>query len=89
MRHLRMFWSIVLLLGFMTTMAQPVSSSKLQEGKVPEGTVYYLPKTVIHFHLLIEKKTDSPGIFCQYAEKFLRQKPVGQEEDIHHKKSQV
>ena len=80
-----MFWSIVLLLGFMTTMAQPVSSSQLQEGKVPEGTVYYLPKTVIHFHLLIEKKTYTPGIFCQYAEKFLRQKPVGQEEEINHR----
>ena len=70
MRHLRMFWFTALLLGCMTTMAQPVSSSKLQEGKVPEGTVYYLPKTVIHFHLLIEKKTYTPGIFCQYAEKY-------------------
>ena len=83
MRHLRMFWFTALLLGCMTTMAQPVSSSKLQEGKVPEGTVYYLPKTVIHFHLLIEKKTYTPGIFCQYAEKYLRQKPAGQDEDIH------
>ena len=85
MRHLRMFWFTALLLGCMTTMAQPVSSSKLQEGKVPEGTVYYLPKTVIHFHLLIEKKTYTPGIFCQYAEKYLRQKPAGQDEDIHHR----
>ena len=85
MRHLRMFWFTALLLGCMTTMAQPVSSSKLQEGKVPEGTVYYLPKTMIHFHLLIEKKTYTPGIFCQYAEKFLRQKPVGQEEEINHR----
>lgn len=85
MRHLRMFWFTALLLGFMTTMAQPVSSSQLQEGKVPSGTVYYLPKTVIHFHLLIEKKTYTPGIFCQYAEKFLRQKPVGQEEEINHR----
>ena len=85
MRHLRMFWFTALLLGCMTTMAQPVSSSKLQEGKVPEGTVYYLPKTMIHFHLLIEKKTYTPGIFCQYAEKYLRQKPAGQDEDIHHR----
>ena len=85
MKHLRTFWSTVLLLGCITTMAQPVSSSQLQEGKVPEGTVYYLPKTVIHFHLLIEKKTYTPGIFCQYAEKYLRQKPTRQEEEINHR----
>lgn len=85
MRHLRTLWSIVLLSAILTTMAQPVSSSQLQEGKVPEGTVYYLPKTVIHFHLLIEKKTYTPGVFCQYAEKYLHRKPVGQEEETNHR----
>ena len=69
----------------MISWAQPVSSTKLLEGKVPEGTVYYLPKTVFHFHLLIEKTSYTPGVFTKYAERYLHLKGIQQESQIKHR----
>lgn len=85
MKHLKFLLNVTLLLGCMAMQAQPISTSMLQSKKMPEGTVYYLPKTVIHFHLLIEKKTYTPGIFCKYAEKYLLRQDAGQEKDINHR----
>lgn len=85
MKHLKLLLNAALLLCCTTTLAQPISSSLLQSGKVPEGTVYYLPKTAIHFHLLIEKTTYTPGIFSKYAEKYLLRQDVGQEKNITHR----
>lgn len=85
MRHLRLLLNFVLLLCGMAIQAQPISTSLLQAEKMPEGTVYYLPKTAVHFHLLIEKKSYTPGIFSKYAEKYLLRKDVGQEEDVSHR----
>ena len=69
----------------MISWAQPVSSTKLLEGKVPEGTVYYLPKTVFHFHLLIEKTSYTPGVFTKYAERYLHLKGIQQESQVNHR----
>ncbi len=43
-----------------------------------EGTSYYLPKTVMHFTVKVEKTSFTPGRFAGYAHNFLR-KAVGQE----------
>lgn len=85
MKYLKFLLNTALLLCCMTTLAQPISTSLLQSEKMPEGTVYYLPKTEVHFHLLIEKTTYTPGIFSKYAEKYLMRQDVGQEKDIDHR----
>ncbi|MBQ9678172.1 MAG: DUF4831 family protein [Prevotella sp.] len=84
MRYLRTLLFAGLSLCCLTTWGQPVST-QLRPGKVPEGTVYYLPKTVIHFHLLIERKVYTPGAFCNYAERYLRLQPVGKEKKTDHR----
>ena len=76
---------LALVLWNVISWAQPVSSTKLLEGKVPEGTVYYLPKTVFHFHLLIEKTSYTPGVFAKYAERYLHLKGIQQESQINHR----
>ena len=83
LRHLLTF--AVVSLWYITTSAQPVSSAFLESGKVPEGTVYYLPKTVVQFHLLLEKTTYTPGIFCQYAERYLQRTDIPQEKVTDHR----
>ena len=85
MRLLRTLLTALLLFGSMTIGAQPVSSALLRSEKMPEGTVYYLPKTAVHFHLLTEKKTYTPGIFCQYAERYLQRKDIPQEKQTEHR----
>lgn len=84
MRYLRTLFIAGLSLCFQTTWGQPVST-QLKPGKVPEGTVYYLPKTVIHFHLLIEKQVYTPGAFCEYAERYLHLQQIGKEEKTEHR----
>lgn len=84
MRDLRTLLFAGLSLCCLTTWGQPVST-QLKPGKVPEGTVYYLPKTAIHFHLLIEKSTYTPGTFRDYAERYLRLHPVGKEKKTDHR----
>lgn len=81
----RLLLTALLPLYATTAVTQPVSSSSLQPGKIPEGTVYYLPKTAVRFHLLTEKKTYTPGIFCQYAERYLSRKGIPQEAQVDHR----
>lgn len=85
MKRLIILIYVALLLCPMTLLAQPISVSLLESEKMPEGTVYYLPKTAVHFHLLVEKKVYTPGIFCDYAERYLLRKDVAKEKDISHR----
>ncbi len=47
--------------------------------------VYYLPKTIVRVHLLVEKQTYTPGEFSRYASKYLNLLNVEQEEKISHR----
>ena len=85
MRYLRMILIVLMPLCGIMVLAQPVSSALLQSGKMPEGTVYYLPKTAARFQLLVEKKTYIPGIFCKYAERYLQRKNIPQEKQVEHR----
>lgn len=85
MKPLKTLIYVALLLCPLTMAAQPISTSLLESEKMPEGTVYYLPKTVVHFHLLIEKKVYTPGIFSAYAERYLLRKDVAREKDVSHR----
>lgn len=57
-------------------------ATPMKPGKTGQGIIYYLPKTAIEFHLLIEKKTYTPGIFAKYGEKYLRLRGIKQEEEV-------
>ena len=70
-----------LLLSCLPLSAQP-ETTQLQPGQTPDGVVYYLPKTMLRIHLLIEKQTFTPGQFARYAERYLRLKGVMQEEQV-------
>lgn len=50
-----------------------------------EGQTYYLPKTAVRFHLLIEKQTYTPGDFAPYAERYLHLGYIQQQEHISHR----
>ena len=63
--------------------AQPVANH-LQAGQTPEGVVYFLPKTVFHFHVMVERMTYKPGEFARYAEKYLRMTDIRQNEETVH-----
>ena len=63
-----------LLLTFLTVL---VSSLPAQ--------TYYLPRTALQFHLLIEKQTYTPGRFARYAERYLRINGVQQQEQVTHR----
>ncbi len=47
--------------------------------------VYYLPKTIMRVHLLVEKQTYTPGEFARYAEKYLSLPHIEQKEQITHR----
>ena len=53
-----------------------------QPGVTPEGAVYFLPKTAIKFHVLVEKSTFQPGDFSRYAHRYLRLIDVAQEPSV-------
>ena len=61
--------------------AQP-EIAQLQPGQTADGVVYFLPKTAIRIHLLIEKQTYTPGQFARYAEHYLQLKGIQQQEQI-------
>ncbi|MBQ2225749.1 MAG: DUF4831 family protein [Prevotella sp.] len=42
-----------------------------------QGTSYFLPKTVLKFHLLVEKTTFKPGELAEYADKYMKLRNVG------------
>jgi hypothetical protein len=54
--------------------------SRFAAGAGGEGTVYYLPRTAVLVDVLVEKTHYQPGQFAQYAERFLRMRGVGLEE---------
>ena len=60
--------------------AQP-ESTPVKAGRTPEGIIYFLPKTELKFHLLIEKTTYRPGIFAKYAERYLQLSEIEQAEE--------
>ena len=64
-----------------SAVAQP-EITQLAPGRTPDGLVYFLPKTAVRFHLLIEKKTYKPGQFAKYAEKYLRLSDIEQDEQV-------
>jgi len=66
------------MVSWLTLFAQP-EATPMTAGKTAEGIVYFLPKTVFNFHLLIEQKTYQPGPFARYASRYLRKKNVRQE----------
>ena len=72
---------IFFLLCCVSLSAQP-EMTQLQPGQTPDGVVYYLPKTALHIHLLIEKQTYTPGQLARYAERYLHLAGVVQEEQI-------
>lgn len=63
--------------------AQP-EIQPLQPGRTPYGVVYFLPKTVVRFHLLVEKQTYTPGDFARYAERYLHIAGIQQQEQVSH-----
>ncbi len=68
MKHLLTF---LFILCAETMTAQP-QATKLSPGEAPDGITYYLPKTAIRFHLLVEKITYTPGDYAKYAEKYMK-----------------
>ena len=48
-------------------------------GVTPEGAIYFLPKTAVKLHVLIEKTTYQPGDYCKYAQRYLRLVDVPQQ----------
>ena len=79
--HIRLQTSLFLLLFCLSLSAQP-EMTQLQPGQTPDGVVYYLPKTALRIHLLIEKQTYTPGQFARYAERYLHLMDVVQQEQI-------
>ena len=61
--------------------AQP-EIAQLEPGQTADGVVYFLPKTAVRIHLLIEKQTYTPGQFARYAEHYLQLKGIQQQEQI-------
>ena len=61
--------------------AQDVST--YTPGTLPEGVVYYLPKTVFEIEVQASQVTYTPGELCQYADRYLRLKDVSATPDEH------
>ena len=61
---------------FCTTVSAQTELTKYRPGVTSEGAVYFLPKTGIKVKVLLEKSTTTPGDFCNYAERYLRQSNV-------------
>lgn len=52
-------------------------------GTMPEGVVYYLPKTQIEVKVTATKVTYTPGELCQYAKRYLRLNDVSAQPSEH------
>lgn len=63
--------------------AQP-EVTPVQPGRTPEGAVYFLPKTAIRFHLLIERQTYTPGTFARYADRYMHMQGISTEKQVTH-----
>lgn len=80
-RHLFILLSLCCSHAFLW--AQP-ETTPLQPGRTPEGAVYFLPKTAIRIHLLVEKQTYTPGEFARYADRYLHLQGVSTEKQTTH-----
>lgn len=67
------------LLVALSSAAQDVS--RYTPGTMPEGIVYYLPKTELDVEVVATKITYTPGEFCQYANRYLRLTDVSAQPD--------
>ena len=74
--------TILFLLLFCLSLSAQPEMTQLKPGQTPDGVVYYLPKTALRIHLLIEKQTYTPGQFARYAERYLHLTGVVQQEQI-------
>ena len=70
--------AFLLFTGF--AVAQP-ETTPLKPGPTPEGIIYFLPKTELRFHVLVEETSYRPGIFAKYAERCLQLHDIAQEEE--------
>jgi len=77
-------WLLVLPL-YLFTLLPLYAQPEVQAGRTADGVVYFLPKTVVRFHLTIEKTTSTPGEFARYAERYLHLKHVLQEQQVSHR----
>lgn len=50
--------------------------SDYQPGVTAEGAIYFLPKTALRIHIMVEKTTYQPSDFAPYALRYLRLKDV-------------
>ena len=86
MKELRnLSFRITAFLGFLFFMTPALAQPEmvpLEPGRTPQGLVYYLPKTAIRIHLVVEKRTYTPGDFARYAERYLRLTGIQQEEQV-------
>ena len=53
--------------------------SDYQPGVTQDGAIYFLPKTALRIHIMVEKTTYKPGDFAPYALRYLRLKDVALE----------
>ena len=60
--------------------ATQTATGRYAAGAGGEGTVYFLPRTVVQVDVLVEKRHYRPGQFARYAERYLRLKDVPQKE---------
>ena len=67
-----------------TTMAQ-TAISQYQPGVTTDGAIYYLPKTALKIHLLVEKTTYTPGDYARYAHRYMRLYDIPQEPSVSHR----
>lgn len=58
------------LLTALSSYAQDVSP--YQPGNLPEGIVYFLPRTELQIKVTVTESQYIPGEFCQYADRYLR-----------------
>ena len=58
------------LLTALSSYAQDVSP--YQAGNLPEGIVYFLPRTELQIKVTVTESQYIPGEFCQYADRYLR-----------------
>jgi len=73
--------TMIFLMAMLSVSAQP-ETTRMTAGRTTEGIVYFLPKTNIRFHLLVEKKTYTPGEYAKYAEKYMQLQDIQQEEEV-------
>ena len=82
MKYFRLLFGLFCFLP-LSLAAQP-EITVMQPGQVVDGTVYFLPKTTVQLHLLIEKQTYTPGEFARYAERYLRLSGIAQQTQVNH-----